>query len=219
MAVLDDMLRDGLQNASVRMPGLAVRRALIERAVGIGVECVNLGLPSASQRAFDETLELCRWIAETKLPIRVACAGRTLAADMRRIVEVAERSGLRIEAHCFVGSSPLRTLAEGWSAEDLERWSAEAVSIAARAGPPAVFVTEDTTRSTPTLLTRLFQTALEHGAERLCLCDTVGHATPRVCDACSVSRASSRHARAARSRWTGTATTIAASAWRTRSPP
>jgi 2-isopropylmalate synthase len=178
VAVLDDTLRDGLQNASVRMPALAVRRALIERAVGVGVECVNLGLPSASERAFDETLELCRWIAETKLPIRVACAGRTLAADMRRIVEVAERSGLCVEAHCFVGSSPLRTLAEGWSAADLERWSAEAVSIAARAGLPAVFVTEDTTRSTPAVLTRLFQTALEHGAERLCLCDTVGHATP-----------------------------------------
>ena len=178
VAVLDDTLRDGLQNASVRMPGLEVRRALIERAVSVGVDCVNLGLPAASQRSFDETLALCRWLAQAKLPIRVACAGRTLAADMHRIVEVAERSGLQVEAHCFVGSSPLRTLAEGWSAEQLERWSADAVSIAARAGLHAVFVTEDTTRSTPALLTRLFQTALEHGAERLCLCDTVGHATP-----------------------------------------
>ncbi len=178
VAVLDDTLRDGLQNASVRMPALAVRRALIERAVSVGVECVNLGLPSASERAFDETLELCRWVAGAKLPIRVACAGRTVAADMRRIVEVAERSGLALEAHCFVGSSSLRSMAEGWTPERLERWSAEAVSIAARAGLHTVFVTEDTTRSAPELLTRLFQTALEHGAERLCLCDTVGHSTP-----------------------------------------
>lgn len=40
------------------------------------------------------------------------------------------------------------------------------------------FVTEDTTRSHPTMLRRLFDAAIEEGATRLILCDTVGHATP-----------------------------------------
>jgi len=40
------------------------------------------------------------------------------------------------------------------------------------------FVTEDTTRSTPTILDQLFRCAVEHGVARLCLCDTVGHVTP-----------------------------------------
>src|SRR5690606_29723506 len=43
---------------------------------------------------------------------------------------------------------------------------------------PMCFVTEDTTRSTPTVLDQLFRCAVEHGVQRLCLCDTVGHATP-----------------------------------------
>jgi 2-isopropylmalate synthase len=50
--------------------------------------------------------------------------------------------------------------------------------MASKAGLPVVFVTEDTTRSRPETLDRLFRHAISHGAKRLCLCDTVGHATP-----------------------------------------
>jgi 2-isopropylmalate synthase len=178
LAVLDDTLRDGLQNASVVMPALEARKAIIRRAVAIGIDCVNLGLPSASERALEETVELCRFVKEAELPIRVACAGRTLVRDMTKIVEVASRTGLKVEGHCFVGSSPLRLHAEGWTPEELERWSGESLDVLVRAGLEPTFVTEDTTRSTPGLLTRLFRTALDHGATRLCLCDTVGHATP-----------------------------------------
>jgi 2-isopropylmalate synthase len=39
-------------------------------------------------------------------------------------------------------------------------------------------VTEDTTRSRPEVLATLFKMAIDHGATRLCLSDTVGHATP-----------------------------------------
>ena len=46
------------------------------------------------------------------------------------------------------------------------------------AGLPCTFVTEDTIRSRPTTLRRLFEAAIEEGADGLCLCDTVGHATP-----------------------------------------
>ncbi|MFO7179273.1 MAG: LeuA family protein [Pseudomonadota bacterium] len=177
-AVLDDTLRDGLQNASVRLPPLDTRLLLVRRAAELGVECVNLGLPAASDLAFEEIAALCRAIRDEKLPLAVACAGRTLARDMEPIVELVERTGLRVEAHCFVGSSPVRLLAEGWSPDELERRSAEAVDVAVRAGLEAVFVTEDTTRSRPDFLERLFACALDHGASRLCLCDTVGHATP-----------------------------------------
>jgi 2-isopropylmalate synthase len=43
---------------------------------------------------------------------------------------------------------------------------------------PTSYVTEDTTRSRPETLERLFSAAIEEGADRLVLCDTVGHATP-----------------------------------------
>ena len=41
-----------------------------------------------------------------------------------------------------------------------------------------MYVTEDTTRAAPDTLKRLYGTAIECGARRICLADTVGHATP-----------------------------------------
>jgi 2-isopropylmalate synthase len=40
-------------------------------------------------------------------------------------------------------------------------------------------VTEDTTRADPETLRKLYKTAIDCGAQRICLADTVGHATPR----------------------------------------
>jgi 2-isopropylmalate synthase len=52
------------------------------------------------------------------------------------------------------------------------------VRLAKSGNLPCTFVTEDTIRSAPTTLRRLFVAAIEEGADGLCLCDTVGHATP-----------------------------------------
>jgi 2-isopropylmalate synthase len=41
-----------------------------------------------------------------------------------------------------------------------------------------MYVTEDTTRAHPETLQRLYTAAIEAGARRICLADTVGHATP-----------------------------------------
>jgi 2-isopropylmalate synthase len=43
-----------------------------------------------------------------------------------------------------------------------------------------MFVTEDTMRATPEILTTLYGAAIDEGADRLCLCDTVGNATPQA---------------------------------------
>jgi 2-isopropylmalate synthase len=42
-----------------------------------------------------------------------------------------------------------------------------------------MFVTEDPCRATPETIRRLFRTAIAAGARRVCVCDTVGHITPR----------------------------------------
>src|SRR5262249_38583027 len=114
----------------------------------------------------------------TELGLAVVCAGRTLVADMHAIVEVAERAGVVVEGHAFVGASAIRAKVEGWELALLERRTAEAIETLVRAGVPAAFVTEDTTRSHPDTLRALFARALDAGATRLCLCDTVGYATP-----------------------------------------
>jgi 2-isopropylmalate synthase len=54
----------------------------------------------------------------------------------------------------------------------------DAVTYAVSHGLPVMYVTEDTVRARPETLRRLFLAAIGCGARRLCLCDTVGHATP-----------------------------------------
>ncbi len=178
VSLLDDTLRDGLQNAAVRMPTRDEKAEMLGLMAGIGVACVNLGLPGSSRQAFDDARYACEVISQEKLGLGVAVAGRTLEADMHAIVELAEKTGVALEAHAFVGSSAIRWLAEGWDFARVRRMTEAALGVLRRAGLTATFVTEDTTRSRPDVLRELFAMALDAGAARLCLCDTVGHATP-----------------------------------------
>jgi 2-isopropylmalate synthase len=85
---------------------------------------------------------------------------------------------MAIECCTFIGSSPVRQYAEGWELEQLLRLTEEAVGFAVREGLPVMYVTEDTTRANPETLQRLYSTAIRAGASRVCVADTVGHATP-----------------------------------------
>ncbi|HLV21658.1 MAG TPA: 2-isopropylmalate synthase [Polyangiaceae bacterium] len=176
--LLDETLREGLQNPSVRDPKVEEKLALVELMAQLGIHWVNLGLPASSQRAFDDCLTLCREITARRLKIQLACAGRTMEGDIAPIIELSQRAGVPIAVYAFVGSSPIRALAEEWDLSLIRRYSAEAIDLGVRASLPVTFVTEDTSRSRPEVLAELFQLAVDHGASRLCLCDTVGHATP-----------------------------------------
>jgi 2-isopropylmalate synthase len=175
--LLDETLRDGLQSPSAQNPPLERKLEGLRRMARLGVSAVNLGLPSVSRAARDEVLQMLRLIREERLDLRPVCAGRTLASDVTPILELAEESGLAIEVSVFVGASPIRWRAEGWDLAKVSTLTRDAVGLAARAGLPVTFVTEDTTRTPPETLRRLFELAMEHGANRLCLCDTVGAAS------------------------------------------
>jgi 2-isopropylmalate synthase len=110
--------------------------------------------------------------------VQANCAARTLAADIQPIADIVQRTGLPIECCCFIGSSPIRRYAEDWTVDYLQRCTEEAVGFAVREGLTVMYVTEDTTRSDPDTLRRLFSTAIRAGASRICIADTVGHATP-----------------------------------------
>ena len=178
VALLDETLRDGLQSPSVKNPSLPDKIAGIELMNALGIEFVNVGLPSASPRAFSEALELCKEIAARGWAIRPVCAGRTHVDDVAAIVEVSQRAGVAVEASLFVGSSPIRALAEDWDVSLLLSRSKSAVDTARAADLPVTFVAEDSTRAHPDTLRALFTLAVERGAARVCLCDTVGFATP-----------------------------------------
>src|SRR5919107_4431269 len=107
-----------------------------------------------------------------------SCASRTVVADIEPIARISQATGIPIEAATFIGSSPIRQYAEDWTLEKMLRVSEDAVCYAVREGLPVMFVTEDTTRAAPETLRALYGAAIRCGARRLCLADTVGHATP-----------------------------------------
>jgi len=112
------------------------------------------------------------------MKIRANCAARTHENDIRPIAEIVQRTGLKIEAAMFIGSSPIRQYAEGWTLDYLRNATDTAIGFAVKHGLSVMFVTEDTTRADPEQLRLLYTTAIRAGAKRLCIADTVGHATP-----------------------------------------
>jgi 2-isopropylmalate synthase len=144
----------------------------------LGIDTANIGLPGAGPRVAQDVEALARAISTERLRITANCAARTVIADIVPIVEISQRAGIAIECCAFIGSSPLRQYAEGWTLDHLQHVSEEAIAFAVREGLTVTYVTEDTTRADPASLRALFTTALRAGASRLCVADTVGHATP-----------------------------------------
>jgi 2-isopropylmalate synthase len=175
---LDETLRDGIQSPSVVDPTIEDKLRLAELANDLGIDTMDIGLPGAGQRAVQDVTTLARHIHAGRLRIKPSCAARTHQADVQAVVDISQQVGIEIEVLCFIGSSPIRQYAEGWELARLLQLSADAIDLGRRYNLPVSYVTEDTTRSRPEVLTRLFANAVEHGAHRLIVCDTVGHATP-----------------------------------------
>jgi 2-isopropylmalate synthase len=174
----DETLRDGLQCPSVTDPSIDDKRRLLHLMVELGIVAADIGLPGAGPRARADTLALAREIASAKLSLAANCAARTVLSDVEPVARISQAAGIPIEAATFIGSSPIRQYAEDWTLDRMLRVSEEAVTFAVREGLPVMFVTEDTTRASPETLVALYSNAIRWGARRLCLADTVGHATP-----------------------------------------
>jgi isopropylmalate/homocitrate/citramalate synthase len=174
----DETLRDGLQSPSVRCPTIEEKLRILHLIDRLGIDTADIGLPGAGPHVVKDVERLAREIVDQRLRVRANCAARTVIADIKPIVEVSQRTGLAIECCCFIGSSPLRQYAEGWTIDQLLTLSEEAIRFAVGEGLPVMFVTEDTTRADPETLRRLYSTAIRAGASRVCIADTVGHSTP-----------------------------------------
>ena len=176
--VNDESLRDGLQSPSVHHPDQTQKVALLHAMSAVGVDVASVGLPAASPRAVTDAAALVKEISDARLRLRPTAAARTTAADVAAVAEVSQRAGAAVEVYAFIGSSPIRHYVEGWDEAFLRKRVTDAAEAARRAGLAFCLVTEDTTRAHPTSLTALWDAALDGGAGRLCLCDTVGHADP-----------------------------------------
>lgn len=177
--LLDETLRDGLQSPSVTDPPAAKKIEIVHLMASLGISVADIGIPCSGRRAYNDTLAIARHLAASRLPILPTCAARTTQGDITPVVEIVQKTGLPIELYAFIGSSPIRLFAEDWDLDVLRVHIEAAVQFAMGEGLEVCLVTEDTTRSRPEVLSALFSCAVNLGVRRLCLCDTVGHATPQ----------------------------------------
>ena len=174
----DETLRDGLQSPSARNPSIAEKIELLSYMEKLGIQKVDLGLPGAGPFHLEHIDALISHIIANDYQIKPGAAVRTLMNDIEPLVELQNKHGIPIQASAFLGTSPIRQYTEGWTMDKLISTMEKAVSYAVENEVPVMFVTEDTTRSNPDDVKKIYQRAMELGVRRLCVCDTCGHVTP-----------------------------------------
>ena len=174
----DETLRDGLQSPSVRTPTIEQKIAILHLIDKLGIHTADIGLPGAGPHVVRDVQRLAEEMVSAKLSVQANCAARTMVRDIEPVADIQQKTGRAIEVCTFIGSSPIRQYAENWTEDMMLAHTREAITFAVKQGLTVMYVTEDTVRARPETLRRLFLTAIECGAKRLCLCDTVGHATP-----------------------------------------
>jgi 2-isopropylmalate synthase len=174
----DETLRDGLQSPSVRTPSIEQKIQILHLIDSLGIDTADIGLPGAGPHVVRDVERLAKEIGKAKLTVRANCAARTHINDIAPIAGVVHRTGVPIECCTFIGSSPIRQYTEGWTLDWLLRNTEEAITFAVKEGLDVMYVTEDTTRADPDTLRAIYRCAIHAGAKRICIADTVGHATP-----------------------------------------
>lgn len=176
--LMDETLRDGIQSPSVTDPTIEDKISIVHLMEKLGIHAANVGLPGAGARAVQDVSAIVSEMVRAKMRVKPICAARTTVKDIQPIADIVQKTGKPIEVYAFIGSSPIRLFAEGWTTDTLLGHIDEAMRFGVKEGLEMCLVTEDTTRSRPDVLFPLFRRAVDLGVQRLCLCDTVGHATP-----------------------------------------
>jgi 2-isopropylmalate synthase len=175
----DETLRDGLQSPSVHDPDIGDKVEILHLMNELGIHTADIGLPGAGPRAVADVTRLAEEIRDAKLTTKANCAARTVIADVQPIVDIVQKTGVPIMACTFMGSSEIRKYTESWDLERMLKHTTDAIDFAVKEGLEVMYVTEDTTRAQPETIKTLYKAAIDHGASRLCVCDTVGHVEPR----------------------------------------
>lgn len=138
----------------------------------MGIHIADCGIPAVSPKE----KEAVKKIAHAGLDMSILGACRTLKSDIDACIECDVD-----EVSPFIAASPVHLKHKLNMTEDqvIEK-SVEAVEYSKDHGFKVTFVTEDTVRADLNFVERLYKAAIDAGADRVLLCDTVGVMTPRL---------------------------------------
>lgn len=171
-------LRDGLHGVT-RYPCGQEMLDYAGALAALGVTQITLGIYTGGKKTLDGvTKELLAKLRDSYAEItpRVLCL--TTADSLAWLAE-CKMIHPRLEAIVFMGSAPSRFLVEEWDQAYVLRRMAWAIEEAVvRYGIAVIGATEHTTQTPPDLLREIIRTQVEHGAQAICLADTIGVARP-----------------------------------------
>ncbi len=167
----DTTLRDGEQTPGIsftREEKLSIARALDE----LGIDIIEGGFPITSQGDF----ESCRDISKLGLDLEVMGLARMAKPDIDRVIEADMDS-----IHVFIATSDLHMKNKlQMTREQVINQIEKYVSYAKEHYETVLFSAEDATRSDMDFLIQANQKAIECGATRINIPDTVGTITPNA---------------------------------------
>jgi D-citramalate synthase len=166
---LDTTLRDGEQTPGVSL-NPEQKLEIASKLSDIGVDVIEAGSAAAS----DGEREAIRLIVDAGLRAEICTFARALPGD----IDYAADCGVD-SIHLVVPVSDLHIAKKMRKTRpEVVTMALDAVKYAKSRGLIVEFSGEDASRADQEFLRSLFSSGIEHGADRLCFCDTVGLLTP-----------------------------------------
>jgi 2-isopropylmalate synthase len=137
-----------------------------------------LGFPAISAGELERCRALVRVIEHDRLPIVPRFLARALVTDLEPIIALQDSLSTRVEADCFIGTSPIRRRVERWDLETVLAKVADVGRYLATRKLAFGLSIEDATRTPPDELAEILEVALASGPRVITICDTVGEASP-----------------------------------------
>ncbi len=169
--IIESTLREGEQFANAFF-GTEQKIEIAKRLDAFGVDCMELTSPAAS----DGSRRDCERIAGLGLRAKILTHIRCHPDDARLAVETGAQ-GIDI---VFGTSSLLREFSHGRSVDQIVERAAEVIELLRGHDLEIRFSSEDSFRSDPEDLFRIYQTVDRLGVHRVGIADTVGVASPRA---------------------------------------
>ena len=170
--IFDTTLRDGEQTPGVHITA-DQKAAIAERLEAFGVDTIEAGFPASSPGDAEAVSRIAH-----RAQCEVAALARCVHADIEAVVRALEPAA-RPVAHLVLGVSDIH-LARKVGMDRAQALRAIARSVACARGHvgEVEFSLEDATRAEPMFVRQVVSTAVEAGATRINIADTVGCALP-----------------------------------------
>jgi 2-isopropylmalate synthase len=171
--IFDTTLRDGEQTPGVHFS--PEQKVQIARELeALGVDTIEAGFPASSPGDHEAVRRVCDAVERCE----VAALARCVEADIEAAVS-ALSSARRPVVHLVLGASDIHLQAKlGLTRAEALRRVEKCVRFARERAPLVQFSPEDATRAERAYLRQMVLTAVDAGATRINIPDTVGFATP-----------------------------------------